>query len=720
MKAVIFATQTESGLSLVNGNELKAMTKIFGKTNIECVLDMLKFCGVDKAFAVFDDANGIVKEHCASISCQIDVEWVHTDNTADMWGKLCDGNRDIIAVCDINFFDFDLKSVVEKHKQNKHDITAVITQDTTAYSPSLNPKGNVSDIPKTAFSGIYIISHKVLEYFKNNPINPADMPNICGDLGNQFKISVYLQTGYMCKISDSASYLQCHTDILSGKTHLFEMGHKTLSGVFVCDADLKDVEITPPCYIGKNVRIGKGAILTNCVICDNAVISPQAKVTQSVVQNGAFVGEKAVCCQAILCEGAVMLNASKAYAGAVVGKGAIIGRGAVVEQNVKIAANKRLDDFKTAVFDIKTEKSEILFDDDGCICGETGSEISPDIVMKIGRGAALCGTKIALGHNGTKSAQALAMAFASGAVSSGADIWNVGECIGSELDLAIKLAECDCGFFIESDSYTKISAYSKSATALDDERENKIELAVRSGTYSRESGGNFGKIVDFSAVKNIYASRLVEKIPKAADISFNSSGKYAKELCALLSCNAMQAQINFQISGDGRKASAFSAQTGFVSYEKLAMLCMCQKLEKGQNLRVPHDFPRHAKVLFEEYGIDFCADNFADNSECEEFFENGFLLAINTMRYLQNKDITLEKALGALPCFAISRRVVGIKLPDERVFAKVGAFCAEHEDITVKPTKSGKTLLMYAECDDYETASELCDICQRIIEDEQR
>ncbi len=720
MKAVIFAMGTESGLSLVNGNELKAMTKIFGRTNIECVFDMLKFCGVGKAFAVFDDANGIVKEHCANISCQIDVEWVHADNTADMWGKLCDENQDIITVCDINFFDFDLKSAVEKHKQNGHDITAVIAQDTTAYSPSLNPKGNISDIPKTAFSGIYIISHKVLEYFKNNSVNSVGMHDICNSPDGCFKVCAHIQTGYICKISDSASYLQCHTDILSGKTHLFEMGHKTLSGVFACDADLKDAEITPPCYIGKNVRIGKGTILTNCVICDNAVISPQAKITQSVVQNGAFVGEKAVCCQAILCEGAVMLNASKAYAGAVVGKGAVIGKGAVVEQNIKIAANKRLDDFKTAVFDIKTEKSEILFDDDGCICGETGSEISPDIAMKIGRGAALCGAKIAVGHNGTKSAQALTMAFASGALSSGADIWIVGECIGSELDLAIKLAECDCGFYIESDSYTKISAFSKPATAIDDVCEKKIESAVRNGTYSRERDDDFGKIVDFSAVKNIYASRLVETIPKAVDISFNSSGRRAKELCAALSRNTMQAQITFQISGDGRKASAFSAQTGFVSYEKLAMLCMCEKLAKGQNLRVPHDFPRHAKALFEEYGMEFSKDNLADNSECEEFFENGFLLAINTMRYLQNKDITLEKALGALPCFAISRRVVGIKLPDERVFAKVGAFCAEHEDITVKPTKSGKTLLMYAECDDYETASELCDICQRIIEDEQQ
>lgn len=728
MKAVIFAMGTHESLEPINSSGIKAMTPIFGKSGIECVFDMLKIAQVEKTYVIFDDANGIVREYCSNAKSDICAEWVHIDNAASVWEKLACEREDAIAVCDIDFYDFDIKSAMEYHKQNDCDITAIVQRGAGAFSVVTNQQNDIvdigrtngfADISTTMLCGIYVLSAKTAQHLADNPLSLAK-PSSFGDLlKHGLKISAYHETGYMCRICDSASYLQCHVDILSGRTRLFEMGHKTLSGVFSINANLDEAEVTPPCYIGKNVRIGKGAVLTNCVICDNAVISSYAKITQSVVQNGAFVGEKAVCCQAIVCEGAAMLNSSKAYAGSVIGRGAVIGKGACVEQNVKIAANNRLDDYKTAMFDMKTEKNEILFDDDSCICGETGSEITPAVALKIGQGAALCGKKIAVGHNGTKSAQALSMALGAGALSAGADIWNVGECIGSELDFAIKLADCDFGFYVESESYTKISAFSKPACGLDAECEQKIEAAVKCGAHARTGYNNFGKVVDFASVKSLYQSRLSEKMPKGAYICFNASGRRVKELCAMLSCNPMEAKITFQISGDGRKASAFCTQTGFVSYEKLAMLCMCRMLAKGENVRVPHDFPHHAKALFEKYGMDFSKNNLADNSECEEFFTNGFLLAINAVQYLQDNDMTLEKALTLLPEFAISRRVVGIKMPTQSVFARVGAFCAEHEDITVKPTKSGKTLLMYAECEDYETASELCDICQRIIENEQ-
>ena len=109
-------------------------------------------------------------------------------------------------------------------------------------------------------------------------------------------------------------------------------------------------------------------------------------------------------------------------------------------------------------FEEKAARNFLEFDDDSCICGKTGIDITPQISARIGQALAM-GGNVVVGRNETNAAIAITNAIVSGALGAGTDVWYLGSCFGAQLDYAMKLCNAKMGIFITADAYTKIYAY---------------------------------------------------------------------------------------------------------------------------------------------------------------------------------------------------------------------------------------------------------------------
>lgn len=363
-------------------------------------------------------------------------------------------------------------------------------------------------------------------------------------------------------------------------------------------------------------------------------------------------------------------------------------------------------------FEEKAARNFLEFDDDSCICGKTGTDITPQISARIGQALAM-GGNVVVGRNDTNAAIAITNALVSGALGAGADVWYMGSSFGAQLDYAMRLCNAKTGIFINADAYTKIYAYSQFSQKLSEAEQNRAEFAMNNDNAIKISAENFGRLNDISDIKLLYENAKCDKIADFP-IAINSSNKQIKQICSRLGINADDAKITFQISNDGRKASAISLESGFVSFEQLAMICIENMLKNGKAPYVPKGFAKSAALIFEKYNkeIQYCDDM------CEDFFTDGFELAFEVCKALDMQKKSLLQAKSALPKFAVAQRIVGISMPVESAVEKLRGFCESHKDISVIPAKSGKTLLLRAECAEYETAGELCDICQRILQSE--
>lgn len=107
---------------------------------------------------------------------------------------------------------------------------------------------------------------------------------------------------YWIDVGRPESYMQAHMDILEG-SFAKPVGTEVKKGVWSADGavDLEGVQVTAPAYLGKSVRIDRGAIVgPYAAVYDNCVIGPEACVVSSILWPHCRVGPQAEVRDAIL------------------------------------------------------------------------------------------------------------------------------------------------------------------------------------------------------------------------------------------------------------------------------------------------------------------------------------------------------------------------------------------------------------------------------------
>lgn len=764
MKAVIMAGGEGTRLRPLTCTSPKPLAPLCGKPAVFYILELLKSHGFTEAVFTLRYQGEKIEESFddnsykgTALSFKYEASPLGTAGSV----KNAVGNEDTLVISGDALCDFDLTAAIDFHKRKGSKATIIVKKvaDPREYGlvqtdhdgriigflekPSY--EGCVTDLANT---GVYILSKEVMEGMsRDRPLDfAADVfPALLRD---NIPLYAYEESGYWCDIGDFSGYLSCQKDMLAGKVNCSIPGHKTLNGTISGgSSDYRGVRITPPVYIGKNVKISPGAVIdSGSVIGDDVTICAGAKIHGSVILDGAYIGERATCNDAVICENARLLSSSAVYEGGVVGGNAVVGENAVVENGVKIWTGKRVDAGATAGFDIKYGNARRFSLDDEGFCGETGGEITPQVAALFGSAAASLGKIIAVGRNGSPASNALCMAAISGILSSGGTVWNLGECTETELDFALRQGAPSAGCYISAGVTAKLKIFGKHGLPLTRAEERKVENGMNRGEFPRMSFGGFGEVLDMSSLKVLYAEELKSLVPPRlkgikAEISAADAGIKRILSPILEEINDRDGErVVFHISSDGRKLSAFSEDAGYIFYEKLLLMACGILLRGGMTAPLPYSAPAAADFLVQSYGGEIpryyhCSADGSDDTARkaaarEPFARDALRLALLILGNLSGREISIGRAAAELPSFTAASRFVSIEKPPAealRILCSKKAGLSEGiipdcdgGRILIRPIKNGKGVMLFAESFKAETASELCDVYEKLLSDKCR
>ena len=545
---------------------------------------------------------------------------------------------------------------------------------------------------------------------------------------NSIKINAFEADGYYRELNTPQDLYYANADAANGllAEAYPEFALKSDSCIFAAnDADIaEDASISGFAVIGKGCTVGKNTKLHDCILFDKVYTGESCKI------NGAIIGKNAK-----ICSGAAV------FEGAVVGCGAVIEENAAVNAGVKIWDGRHVEPFACAADDLKYGfAKKFVIGDDG-ITGETNGLITPLCACVAGSAAAGIGSKAGIACRGTNASEALAMAAASGAMSSGCNVWFFGEATEPELAYCIKKCGLDCGLFTDAGINARIKMFSGDGMPLSREEEKIAECALNRGEYKRSSYSRFGSFRHCEAIKELYRESLLALLPqklRGTRAVISTSGNRIADICSEL-----VTQINdkngepvvFHISSDGARVSVYTEETGYIFHDKLIMLCCLQRFRDGKNAALPNSFPTAADRLAEEYGCKVlrwsgCPTMRENDAEARElagecgFTSDGIKLMLGILTILQKSKKSLKELCRELPEFATVNRFIAYDVGKNGNLSVLRSLCSGNlgtdggiiDDtrgrVIIRPIKTGKGVMMHVESYAAEIASELCDFYQ--------
>lgn len=736
----------------------KPLALLCGKPVAEYILELLSGNGFKEAVFTLGYLGDRIRGHFDEGKfAGIDISFSEEESPLGTAGgvKKAAGDEDVLVISGDAFCDFDLKSAVGFHREKNADVTIIgkHVPDPREYGLILSDgegkirgfqekpsfEGCATDLANT---GVYIISKKAM-----GKIPQGKVFDFAGDLFPELlkdgsSLYVYEEQGYWCDIGDLESYIKCQQDILEGKARCSLSGVKSLDGKVILSESYRGVRIVPPVYIGEGVVIEPGAIIDKgSVICDNVTVCEGAKIHGSVLLPGAYAGRRSVCNRAILCEGARVLSGGAVYEGGVLGAGAVAGENSVVESGVRLWPMRQLEKGAAVSYDLKFgNKKRVCLDDEG-ICGETGGEITPAFAALYGEALGALGKVIPVGYNKTPGGKALAMAVMSGILSSGGTVWDIGECLEEELSDAVSRGNHKAGCYVEAGVTAKLKAVGEGGMSLTRKQERILENGLNRGEFRRVGCNCWGELMDMSSLTGLYREELFAAFPTrlfgiCAEV--NTADKALKERMNrfLRGINdPMGERVVFHISSDGKKLSVYTERTGYIFYEKLLLMACRATLRKGEAAALPLSAPSAADVMAKSLGGKIlrycqCPSDESDRkarllAAKQKFTRDALWLMAVISGDLSYREKSFYEALEELPQFTAAARFVAVDCSPavllQRLCCETAGFCegvvaSENQArVLIRPVKTGKGVMMFAESFKSETAAELCDIYEKKI-----
>lgn len=762
MKAIIMAGGEGSRLRPLTCSIPKPLAPLCGKPVSAYILELLAKHGFTEAAFTLRYRGDMIESYFESAYDGVALSYCFEDTPLGTAGSvkkaMGEKTEEVLVISGDAMCDFDLSAAVNFHKESGAAATIVVKKvsDPREYGLLLCGEGGrvKSFLEKPSFegcitdlanTGVYILSKQVLDLIPSGEASDFAQDIFPALLEGKLPVFAYEEKGYWCDVGDFDSYIRCQRDILDGRVSCNLDGHKTLEGNIINtigEQALNGVKISPPVYIGKNVQLGAGVLLeAGSVIGDDVTICRGAKIHGAVILEGAYVGERTTVNAAVICENARLLSGCAVYEGAVVGEGGTVCENATVEGGVKLWAGKTLSANTTAAYDIKYGRARQLSIDEDGICGETNGEITPQVAAVLGASLATAGRGLVVGHSFTAPAKAMAMAIISGAMSAGGEIWDLGECTDTELNFAAGCIKTELSCFIESGVTTKLKVTGECGLPLYRSQERKLEAGLNRSEYSKASFSQFGKVTDGGALKALYAASLKQIVGgnlKGLRIDVTSPSArivtLMTEILAPINDKSGE-RIVFHISGDGRKISAFSEETGYVFYEKLLLLCAQSYFQKGRDVALPYSAPAIADRLAARYAGRVlryfnCPVDKSDSAARElarevNFARDGLAMLLTLVESLRTRKLSLVEAVGELPVFTAANRFVSIEGAPAEILKR---FCNESGGLSegvvastdegrvlIRPVKTGRGVMLFAESFKAESAGELCDFYEKLL-----
>lgn len=745
MQAVILAGGQGSRLRPLTCDKPKPLVSLCSKPIIEYILDLLNLHHIDRTVITLGyEGNQIISHfetgRYQNIALTFSTEKVPLGTAGSVKLALTDPEEDYLVISGDALCDFDLTAALAHHKKTGAVATLIVKQveDPREYGLVCTDQAGIITgflekpplsrcVTNLANTGVYILSPRALDAValgQKTDFASDVFPHL---LETGQKMAAYEDQGYWCDIGDLTTYRRCQQDILAQKVRCTAPpSHPHQGGGTVLQ----------PCFIGQGVTVAKGAVVQpGSVLCDRVTVEQNAKVKQSILLHGAFVGAGASCVQAIVGPGARMGSGSAIYEGGVLGAEAVLGDGAVVPDGLKVwnkkqvPANVRLqDNFQHGI------AAGILCDEDG-ICGSINLSMTPELCCKIGAAVASLdpGGMIAIADDGSAAAAALKHSALSGILSTGADGWDFGTQFEARFRFCMDQSGSDYGLFLSTRQLLVLKPFGRGGLPLSRSEERQLESAVNRGEYHRSN--RFGGIRHLHSFGEIYPHWLTQPAGGSLDglsvqvRSANPMVQHALEAALRKLGCGLDGDLTLQLSSDGNVLSIHSPSDGWIPYEKLLLLLCADYLTTHPAISVPEDAPHLLEQLAKDHGATVvryencpCTDwtdstrRLAGNTP---FVRDGLYLAVGLLGLLKSQDMTLQQALQSLPDFGVASRFVPLNRSPGEIIRSLGAVGSagiggisiqtEQGSVRIRPIKSGKGLLVFAESFNEETAREMCD-----------
>ena len=752
MQAIIMAGGEGIRLRPLTCNMPKPLAPLCGRPVLEYILELLKNNSFKKATLTLMYQGDKIVSHFDEDSFKgVDLDYSFEDVPLGTAGCVKNASKDdeVLVISGDAMCDFDLLSAIEFHRNSKADATIVVKKvpDPREFGLVLfEEDGRIKGfVEKPSFescttdmanTGVYILSKSALDLIPDSEKTDFAQNIFPEMMKRNMKLFAYEEKGYWCDIGDFKSYIKCQRDMLEGKVDCFIKGRKELNGLATLSlSDFRGVRITPPCYIGQNVSIGIGSIIeAGSIICDDVTIGKNSKIHGSVILEGAFLGEHISCNDAIVCSNAKMLTGSSAFESSVIGEKAVIGENSIVEAQVRIWQGKQLEKNSTATFDIKYGNAKAFSIDEEGVCGETNAIITPQIAANLGSSVTSCfeqNNLVGVGYKNDNASKALALSFISGAMSSGGEVWDFGVCIEGQMSFCMKSCGIKIGCFIESGKTTRMKILSENGLNPTRKQERKIESGLNRAEYNKVSFDSFGKLNESNAIKFFYAQWLNSILPKklvGVRPEFKTSCKIVANIVSDIIPSKVDVngeKIILHISADGRKASAYTEETGYVFYEKLVVLASKIAFEDKKDVSLPYSFPLIVDEIAKKYersvlryyncSFDSSDENAREQAGDSAFVRDGIALSFIVISYLSKKEITLKEAVKDIPEFYSTSRFVNVENSPSQILKKIcnkraglgeGVVISENNNrVLIRPAKTGKGVKMFVESFKSETTN---------------
>jgi mannose-1-phosphate guanylyltransferase/phosphomannomutase len=409
VKAVILAGGFGTRLRPLTNTVPKPMIPMANKPMMEHIVDLLRRHGISDLVTLLYFQPERIENHFRDGSAfGVQMTYVGASEDFGTAGAvknaqaLLGGDPFLVISGDV-LTDFDLGAAVAFHRERRAELTILLTrvENPLPYGVVIaEPDGRISRFLEkptwsevfsdTINSGIYVLEPSILEM-----IPPRREYDFSRDLFPLMmregrRLFGYVASGYWRDVGDLLEYRLAHQDVLAGAVNVNIPGRRVEGldkSVWLGEGSRVDftVALKGAVLIGKNVRVGANARLSNSVIGDDCVVEEGAAISDSVLWSDVRIGAAATLTENVVGRGSEVKARARLSEGALVSDACCIGEGSVVKADVKIWPQKLVEDgailSTSLVWGDRWARS--LFGAYG-VTGLGNVEISPEFAAKLG------------------------------------------------------------------------------------------------------------------------------------------------------------------------------------------------------------------------------------------------------------------------------------------------------------------------------------------------
>ncbi len=366
MKAVIMAGGEGSRLRPLTLNRPKPMVPLVNRVVMGHIGELLcrnQFTDVVATlqYRAEDIQNYFGDGQSMGINLQYSVEQrpLGTAGSVKHAASQLDAQEPFLVISGDALTDFDLTKIIEFHKSVGALVTLTLTRVRNPLDfgvIGLDGSGRITGfiekpswgevLSDTVNTGIYILSPEVLDEIESD--TPFDFsrdlfPKL---MARGAPMYGYVAEGYWTDVGSLEEYHRATADILNKKVNVGDLGQMLREGIYA-DEDIEienDVELYPPIFFGRGVRIKRGAVIHGpTVLRAHTIVDNRAHIDRSILWQNAYVGPGVELRGAIVASRSSIGARSVVFEGAVIGDQCTIGEGAVIHPNVKVWPQKRVE-----------------------------------------------------------------------------------------------------------------------------------------------------------------------------------------------------------------------------------------------------------------------------------------------------------------------------------------------------------------------------------------